>query len=86
MRGMCVSGGTWRRGCEMTRLERSPFHDPTKRAQDKMASLLGVSVFPAAEWGPCGDRREKSWHMIANFLPEKTARPFQRSLLENSGS
>lgn len=58
-------------------------HEPTERAQDKTSPLLRVSVFPAAEWGPCGGRREKLWHVIANSLP--AAGHLREARLENSG-
>lgn len=74
----------WER--EMTRpgtVSTLVLHEPTERAQDKPPSLLRVSVFPAAEGGPCGDRREKLWHVIASSLP--AAGHLREARLENSG-
>lgn len=42
---------------EMTRpgpVSTLALREPTERAQDKAASALRVSVFPAAQWGPVG--------------------------------
>lgn len=61
MRGMCVSEGTWRRGSEMTRLERSPFWpsmNPLNELRIKWPPSLGTQFFQLQNGGFMGTEGE----------------------------